>query len=62
MKTEEEIRIAIEQFKDNLTDHHIYLNTPIVRHTLESIYETAINILEWVLDEETVHLTEEQKE
>lgn len=51
---EDQIRAAIDQFKDNLQDHHLYLNPPITRHTLESIYETAIKILDWVLDEDPV--------
>lgn len=51
MKTEEEIQEYIDQIKENLHDHHIYLNTPLVTRYIISTYETIIRVLEWVLGE-----------
>ena len=50
MKTEEQIERAIELYKDNLHDHHIWLNEPLVTQALIAHYQTVILVLEWVLD------------
>ena len=51
MRTEEDIYDAIELYKENLHDHHIFLNEPIVTQILIAHYQTIIATLEWVLNE-----------
>lgn len=51
MRSEEEIEEFIEQIKESLRDHHLYLNTPLVTQYIVSVYETTIRVLEWVLNE-----------
>ena len=51
MKTEEEIQSMIEAIEEMAQDHHIWLETKLVRDIRFANYETILNILRWVLDE-----------
>jgi len=50
LKVAEEIHAAIDLYKEKLSNHHLWLNEPIIRHTIMTFYETIIQTLEWVLD------------
>lgn len=62
MKTEEEIQSMIEAIEDLAQDHHIWLETKLVRDIRFANYETILNILRWVLDEPIPNCSETAKE